>query len=98
LTLFSGASRLAPFVRQSVAAFYFFGDQEVLQQKLNLKQVDSGANVLLLIPYDEGVFHGVQEVEGYKIINPIQLYLDLYTYGGRGREQAEFLREKLIGL
>ncbi len=97
LTLFSGALRLAPFVRQNVAAFYFFGDREALQQKLNLKQVDSGANVLLLIPYDEGVFHGVQEVDGYKIVNSIQLYLDLHSYGGRGREQAEFLREKLIG-
>lgn len=96
-TLFSGASRLAPFVRQSVAAFYFFGDREALQRKLNLKQVDSGANVLLLIPYDEGVFHRIQEAKGYKIVNPIQLYLDLYSYGGRGREQAEFLREKLIG-
>lgn len=97
LTLFSGASKLAPFVRYSVAAFYFIGDREELKREINLKSVDSGANVLLLSPYDEGVFYGLQEVQGYKIVSTIQLYLDLYSYSGRGHEQAEFLREKLIG-
>lgn len=97
LTLFSGASRLAPFVRYSVAAFYIIGDKEELKRELNLKPVDSGANILLLSPYDEGIFYGLQEVQGYKIVSAVQLYLDLYSYGGRGREQAEFIREKLIG-
>jgi hypothetical protein len=97
LTLFSGASRLAPFVRHTLVAFYIAGDREELQRELDLKIVDSGANVLLLSPYDEGLFYGLQDVEGYRIVTSVQLYLDLYSYGGRGREQAEFLREKIIG-
>ena len=97
LTLFSGAEKCAPFVRHSMTAFYFAGDKEDLQKELDLKPVDSGANVFLLTPYDEGVFYGLQEVEGYQIVNAVQLYLDLYSYGGRGREQAEFIREKLLG-
>jgi AraC-like DNA-binding protein len=96
-TFFSGATKLAPFVRYGATAFYFIGDREELQRELNLKTVDSGANVLLFLPYDEGVLQGLQEVQGYKIVSTIQLYLDLFSYGGRGREQAEFLREKLIG-
>ena len=96
-TLFSGASKLAPFVRYNVVAFYFAGDQEELQRELNLKPVDSGANILLLSPYDEGVWYRLQENQGCKIVSTIQLYLDLFSYGGRGREQAEFIREKLLG-
>lgn len=96
-TLFSGASKLAPFVRQNVVAFYFSGDKELLQKELNLKPVESGANVLLIAPYDEGVFLGLREIQGHTIVNPVQLYLDLFSYGGRGREQAEFIREKLLG-
>ena len=96
LTLFTGADRYAPFVRHSMTAFYCAGDIEALQQELDLKPVDSGANVFLLTPYDEGIFYGLQEVEGYRVVSAVQLYLDLYGYGGRGREQAEFLREKLL--
>ena len=98
LTLFSGAAKLAPFVRYNVVALYFLGDQEALQRELGLKPVDSGANVLLLSPYDEGALAGLQESQGHKIVSTIQLYLDLYSYGGRGREQAEFIREKLLAI
>ena len=96
LTLFTGADRGAPFIRHSMTSLYFAGDIEALRQELDLKPVDSGANVFLLTPYDEGVFYRLQEVEGYHVVSAVQLYLDLYSYGGRGREQAEFLREKLL--
>ena len=96
LTLFTGADRGAPFIRHSMTSLYFAGDTEALRQELDLKPVDSGANVFLLTPYDEGVFYGLQEVEGYHVVSAVQLYLDLYSYGGRGREQAEFIREKLL--
>jgi hypothetical protein len=97
LTLFSGASKLTPFVRYNVVSFYVIGDKEELLQDLRFKPVDSGANVLVLSPYDEGVFYGLRGSQGYNVVNPIQLYVDLYSYGGRGREQAEFIRQKLIG-
>ncbi len=97
LTLFSGASKLAPFVRHNVASFYIFGDPQSLIRDLDLKSVDSGANVLLISPYDEGILYRLQDVEGYETVSTVQMYVDLYSYGGRGREQAEFLREKRIG-
>jgi len=96
LTLFSGANRLAPFTRYNVATSYFSGDVEELKRKLELKEVPSGANLQILVPYDEGVYYKAQEVDSFKVANPVQIYLDLYKYAGRGREQAEFLRERII--
>jgi hypothetical protein len=63
---------------------------------LDLRPVESGSNVSIYIPYDEGVFYNVQEANGIKIVGNIQLYLDLYNYPARGREQAEFLRREEI--
>ena len=96
LTLFSGANRLAPFTRYNFAASYFSGDVEQLKRDLELKEVPSGANLQILMPYDEGIYYKAQETDSVRVANPIQIYLDLYNYAGRGREQAEFLREKII--
>jgi hypothetical protein len=94
LTLFSGANRLAPFTRYNFATSYFSGDVEQLKRNLELKEVPTGANLQILTPYDEGIYYKAQEVDSVRVVNPIQLYIDLYNYAGRGREQAEFLREK----
>jgi len=51
---------------------------------------------MLVEPYDEGVFWGIQMINGIKVVANIQLYVDLFNYPARGREQAEFLREKKI--
>ncbi|OGP80246.1 MAG: hypothetical protein A2V86_03895 [Deltaproteobacteria bacterium RBG_16_49_23] len=96
LTLFSGANRLAPFTRYNVATSYYSGDIEALKSDLELKEVPSGANLQIIIPYDEGVYYKAREVNSFMVANPIQTYLDLYNYKGRGREQAEFLRERII--
>jgi len=63
---------------------------------LELKAVPTGANVILLRPYDEGVFYGLQDVGGAKVVSDIQLYLDLKSYKGRGEEAADFLYERRI--
>lgn len=96
LTLFSGANRLAPFTRYNFATSYFSGEVDQLKRDLELKEVPSGANLQILVPYDEGVYYKAEEVDSVRVANPIQIYLDLYNYAGRGREQAEFLREKII--
>jgi len=95
-TLFSGGNRLAPFTRYNVATSYFSGDIEKMRGGLQLKEVPSGANLQIIVPYDEGVYYKGQEVDSMMVASPIQIYLDLYNYKGRGREQAEFLRERMI--
>jgi len=95
-TLFSGSNRLAPFTRFNVATAYFSGDIEKIKRDLELKEVPSGPNLQIMAPYDEGVYYKTREVDTTVVANPIQIYLDLYNYKGRGREQAEFLRERII--
>ena len=96
LTLFSGADRVAPFTRYDRAAAFVEGGLDDIIAASELKSVPTGANLLLLRPYDEGVFYGLQEIRGAKVASDIQLYLDLRNYKGRGEEAAEFLYERHI--
>lgn len=97
LTLHSGASLVAPYVRFNDIHFYVdIRDKDMWIKKLELRPVEFGGNVHLVEPYDAGVFYGIQEKEGAKIVSNVQLYIDLFKYPARGREQAEFLREQII--
>lgn len=96
LALFSGANRVAPFARYDRAFAFVDEEIEELIAALELKPVPTGANVILLRPYDEGVFYGLQEVGGAKVVSDLQLYLDLKSYKGRGEEAADFLYERRI--
>lgn len=96
LTMFSGASKVAPFVRYNFASFYFSGRKEDITERLNLKTVTTGANLWVFKPEDDGVYYGVQKVEGLRIASNLQLYLDLITFKGRGEEQADAIRQQLL--
>ena len=63
---------------------------------LNFKLVNSGANVNILLPYDVGVFYGLKTIDGIQIASPIQIYLDLLSYRGRGEEAAESIFDEVI--
>ncbi|HQG93490.1 MAG TPA: type IV toxin-antitoxin system AbiEi family antitoxin, partial [Acidobacteriota bacterium] len=96
LTGFSGAARISPAVRyQRVMAFVEAMPEDVLE-RLKLKPVDSGANVTILNPYDEGVFYGAATVDDLQVVHPIQLYLDLRNFKGRGEEAADTILEEVI--
>ena len=96
-TLHAGASLVAPYVRFNDVHFYVESDPQAWANALGLHTVEFGGNVHLLQPYDEGVFYRLRLPQGMAVVGNIQLYLDLYKYPARGREQAEFLREKEIG-
>jgi len=99
LTLLSGASLIAPFIRGISSLQMYVTDSEDLSKwvrLLDLRPVESGSNISMYIPYDEGVFNTTQKIDDIKIVGNIQLYLDLYNYPTRGREQAEFLRREKI--
>ncbi|MFW6115719.1 MAG: type IV toxin-antitoxin system AbiEi family antitoxin [Chloroflexota bacterium] len=95
-TLHAGASTIAPYVRFSDVHFYVEGDPHAWVDALHLHTVEFGGNVHLLQPHDEGVFYRMRSPEGLTVVGNIQLYLDLYHYPARGREQAEFLRDREI--
>jgi len=56
--------------------------------------VTSGANASLMLPYDEGVYYMTREVNSLKVVCPVQLYLDLKAFKGRGEEAAEAIWKK----
>jgi hypothetical protein len=51
-----------------------------------------------MAPYDAGVFHGVLEKAGLKVVSLPQLYADLMHFERRGKEQAEHLRRETMGV
>jgi hypothetical protein len=75
------------------AVVYVEGDLEALTKLLGWKPVTSGANVSLLVPYDEGVFFDIREMDGTQLVTPIQIFLDLQAYRNRGQEAAQAIRK-----
>jgi hypothetical protein len=96
LTGFSGSDRYAPAVRYQRVMAYVENGIEEIGKLSGIKPVDSGANVMLLQPYDEGVFYGIRQQGNCAVVSPIQTYLDLRSYRGRGEEAAKVLLEQVI--
>jgi hypothetical protein len=96
-TLFAGASLIAPFVRTPHVHLYFVGGPATFASSVGMKPVTSGGNVHLISPCDEGVLNPIQTIEGLTVVGNVQLYLDLVNHPARGKEQAEALRERVLG-
>lgn len=92
-TCMAGASLVSPFVRYEDVWFYVEGNKDLLIRELDLRPVSTGANVVILEPYDAGVFTGVRKLQTFSVVSNSQLFVDLYNYPSRGREQAERLLE-----
>ena len=77
----------------------FYGDAGLMALLTRIGAMPApGAGTLLVNapPWDEGVFMDTREVDGVWIVHPVQLYLDLWRLGDRGREAAGFLRREYI--
>ncbi len=95
-TGFSGAARLAPAVKYNRVMVFIAGDWSKIAQDLDFKAVSSGANVMFLKPYDDAILFTSEPIQGVRIAAPIQLYLDLIGFRGRGEEAAETLFREVI--
>jgi hypothetical protein len=83
LTSISGSAYFPPAARYQRMVAYVKGEV------FDLEPVSSGANVILLEPYDEGVFYGSQSRSGAEVVSPIQIYLDLKNFGELGQKAAD---------
>ena len=97
------SKRVAPFAKFHEVHMYvdpWGGRVETEQfwmEALELEKVDRGGNMYLVWPYyKHGAFCGVREVHGVSVVSDIQLYIDLYNFPIRGREQAEHLMRKRL--
>ena len=96
LTLFSGARRRDPFVRYPPSHAYLEGDPTPLARELGSREISEGGNLVLVEPEDEGVFYALQDCQGARVVSDARLYVDLFNFEARGREQAEFLLDKVM--
>lgn len=71
-----------------------------LEELTEGKRVESGENLIILIPDDVGVFYladgGSVGDRRMGCTNPVQTYVDLAHCGGRGAEAAEALLEQKL--
>lgn len=101
LTLHTGANLITSFVRTEEIFIYmnlkdWKKDILDIRQKLDLKELVRGGNIHLIHPfYKNSVFFNKQKMKGYTVVSNLQLYLDLYNFQPRGREQAEYLKNLL---
>ena len=67
-----------------------------LMTDLGFREELRGANTWLVVPNDEGVFHGASQVDGVRCVHPVQAYLDLKDHPERASEAADELRSQLL--
>jgi hypothetical protein len=84
-------SAFAPVAPTRLAAVWA-RDAAAAATRLGLRPAESGANVLLIEPIDDGVFEGATQRDGVWYAAPSQVAADLLTSPGRGpAEGAELL-------
>jgi len=98
---FSAAEFQAPHVRQPKTWLYVRRqDLPEFEELLGARPVDSGENIIVLIPDDEGVHYmadgGLLGETRLAATNVVQTYVDLYHSGGRGREAAAALLDQRL--
>jgi hypothetical protein len=98
VTGLAGAWLLDQFAGFRLVVFYVgqLPPAEV-QQEMGFHEEARGENVWLVVPNDEGVFHGAEERDGIRCVHPVQVYLDLKDHPERSAEAAAQLRRKLLG-
>jgi hypothetical protein len=95
---FSAADWQAPHVRQPKTWLYVnAGIEAKFRETIEAKEVDSGENLVVVIPKDSGVFYELDLSEKrLACTNPVQTYIDLINSGGRGEEAAEAILRQLL--
>lgn len=98
---FTAADKQEPYVRQPKTWLYVRErDLARFEELTDAKPVDSGENMVVLIPDDEGVFYlgdgGELGDNRMSCTNAVQTFVDLYHCGGRGAEAAEALLNRQL--
>ncbi len=96
----AGAARLAPFVTAILVTEIWVAESVGLEDvaaAADSEAVDEGHNVLLRQTTGDGPLAFRQEVEKVWTANTFRLFYDLRQDPRRGREQADRLRQEVIG-
>ena len=85
---FAGFRRVTFYLKQAPSP--------ALLEKIGFREEDSGANVWLVLPKDEGVFMGEERREKVRCVSPVQAYLDLKGHPERAEEAGSRLRDRYL--
>lgn len=97
VTGLAAAWALAPFANYRLMSTYVQrSPSDDLLNQLKCRVGESGANLWLVKPNDDGVFHGAQVIEGVSCVSPVQAYVDLQSMPERSEEAAQHLREERL--
>jgi len=100
LTLGTGAQRVAPFATPPAVDTLLVSAEanlDAVAAAADLRRVDNGEVLTLLATRDRSPLMFRQRTGDAWVASDIQLYLDLYAWPQRGKEQAQHLREQRIG-
>ena len=86
------AQRLAPWAPPRLAMLYV-DDPAIVAERLGLRAVDAGANVLLAVGDYDVVFDRTVVADDVNFVAPSQTAVDLLTAPGRGPAEAQALLE-----
>src|SRR5215216_4592151 len=99
LTLGSGAHIVAPFTTGVSRLTLVTADSPKIDEVMRVNgfgQVEEGETVLILATRERSPLMFQRHVEGARIVSDIQLYLDLFAWPQRGKEQAQHLRAQRL--
>ena len=65
-------------------------------EQLDLRPVEKGANVWVVVPRDEGVFFAGESIDGIRCVHPVQVYIDLLSQPERAKDAAAHVRSTLL--
>lgn len=97
LTGFAGGVRYTPVIRYNKIHVYI--SPEDIKETiiyLGIKEVTSGANVIIMSLEDESYCKDNRIIDGSVVVSPVQIYLDSMQLKGRGEELAENILKKEI--
>jgi hypothetical protein len=99
LTMQSGASLVSRYAEFDTLEVYVRDSSQAdgIASQLGARSADRGANLVVMAPYYRvSAFFGQRTLKGLAVVSDLQLYLDLYDFPQRGREQAEHIYERRL--
>ena len=93
----AAAWRMTQFAGFRIVTLYLSeGPGHGVLERLGIREDAQGANVWLVVPSDQGVFHGAADWKGVRCVHPVQVYLDLLAHPERAREAAKQVRREYM--
>ena len=93
----AGAWALTRFAAFRLTTIFVPADPSpAILERLGFREEERGANLWLVVPNDQGVFHGAMVKDGLRCAHPAQIYVDLKDQRARAPESAERLRTDFL--